>query len=147
MSPKILASILAVSASLAVVPLAASAKTVHFGSTLNTAQEVPPHGTEGTGTLKATYNTVSKALDYKVSYDKLTGPATAAHFHGPAAPGENAKPVVPVPADALASPIRGHAVLTAEQASDLMAGKWYFNVHTAANPGGEIRGQVEQTKK
>ncbi|MGI4857340.1 MAG: CHRD domain-containing protein [Janthinobacterium lividum] len=146
MSLKTLPLILAACAAVAFTPLAASAKTVHFSSTLDTAQEVPPHTTDGTGMLKATYNTVSKALDYNVSYDKLTGPATAAHFHGPAAPGVNAKPVVPVPADALASPIKGHAVLTAEQASDLMAGKWYFNVHTAANPGGEIRGQVEKAK-
>lgn len=146
MSVKSLPFILAASAAFAFAPLSASAKTVHFGATLTTAQEVPPHSTDGTGMLKASYNTVSKALDYTVSYDKLTGPATAAHFHGPAAPGENAKPVVPVPTDALASPIKGHAVLTAEQASDLMAGKWYFNVHTAANPGGEIRGQVEKAK-
>ncbi|MGI4985514.1 MAG: CHRD domain-containing protein [Janthinobacterium lividum] len=130
----------------AFTPLVASAETVHFDSVLNAAQEVPPHGTDGVGKLKATYDTASRVLDYNVSYDKLTGPATAAHFHGPAAPGENAKPVVPVPAGMLASPIKGHAVLTDEQANALMAGKWYFNVHTAVNPGGEIRGQVEKTK-
>ena len=51
-----------------------------------------------------------------------------------------------VPAKDLgASPIKGEATLTPEQATDLQAGKWYFNIHTAANKGGEIRGQV--TKK
>jgi hypothetical protein len=40
------------------------------------------------------------------------------------------------------SPFEGEATLTDAQASDLMAGKWYFNIHTAANKGGEIRGQV-----
>ncbi|MEA2847637.1 MAG: hypothetical protein QOG78_2918, partial [Rhodospirillaceae bacterium] len=57
----------------------------------------------------------------------------------------NAGVVVPVPAPAtggLASPLKGDATLTDAQAADLAAGKWYFNVHTAANKGGEIRGQV-----
>ena len=40
------------------------------------------------------------------------------------------------------SPITGTATLTPAQAADLAAGKWYVNLHTAANPGGEIRGQV-----
>ncbi|MGN6102228.1 MAG: CHRD domain-containing protein [Devosia sp.] len=42
--------------------------------------------------------------------------------------------------------MKGHATLTAAQVADLEAGKWYFNVHTAKNPNGEIRGQVEQAK-
>ena len=40
------------------------------------------------------------------------------------------------------SPVEGSATLTDAQAADLMAGKYYINIHTAANPGGEIRGQV-----
>lgn len=70
----------------------------------------------------------------------LSGPATAAHFHGPASAGANAGVVVPF-ANA-ASPIEGQATITAAQAADLMAGRWYANIHTAANPGGEIRGQM-----
>ena len=42
----------------------------------------------------------------------------------------------------MASPLKGEATLTDAQAADLAAGKWYFNIHTAANKGGEIRGQV-----
>ncbi len=37
---------------------------------------------------------------------------------------------------------KGKATLTAAQAADLTAGRWYVNLHTAKHPGGEIRGQV-----
>ena len=83
---------------------------------------------------------ITHALTYNVTYEGLTGPAAAAHIHGPAEPGANAPPVVPF-ANA-ASPITGTATLTDAQAADLAAGKWYVNVHTAANRGGEIRGQI-----
>ncbi len=42
----------------------------------------------------------------------------------------------------MTSPVSGQATLTDAQAADLLAGRWYINLHTAANPGGEIRGQV-----
>ena len=71
----------------------------------------------------------------------FAGPATAAHFHGPAEAGKNAGVAVAIP-NAASSPAEGSATLTDAQAADLMAGKYYINVHTAANPGGEIRGQV-----
>ena len=127
-------------------PVSASAETLHFSAQLSSATEVPPHQTNGTGMVKATYNTTSKALHYDITYKGLTGPATAAHFHGPAMEGQNAPPVVPIKPTDLASPIKGEATLTAAQAADLTAGKWYFNVHTAANPGGEIRGQLAAAK-
>ena len=74
--------------------------------------------------------------------DRWTGPATGAHFHGPAMPGANAAVVVPFTGP-IASPITGTATLTDAQIADLSAGRWYINIHTAANPGGEIRGQVQ----
>jgi CHRD domain len=40
------------------------------------------------------------------------------------------------------NPIEGQATLTEEQAQQLMAGEWYVNGHTQANPNGEIRGQL-----
>ena len=119
------------------------AEMVNFEADLNAASEVPPNDSKGSGSTTATYDTASKKLCYKGSYSGLTGPATAAHCHGPAEPGNNAGVQIPVFSDATAkSPFEGEATLTDAQASDLMAGKWYFNVHTAANKGGEIRGQV-----
>ena len=80
-------------------------------------------------------------LRWKVNYAGLTGPATAGHFHGPSNVGANAGVVVPWPGP-IGSPMEGSATLTAAQATDLMAGRWYANIHTAANPGGEVRGQM-----
>jgi hypothetical protein len=120
-------------------PALAEQKT--FSATLTAAEEVPPSQSTATGMVEATYDTDTKVLTYTVEYSGLSGDATGAHFHGPAAPGENADPVVAVP-DPLASPISGTATLDDAQAADLLAGKWYFNVHTAQYPDGEIRGQV-----
>lgn len=103
--------------------------------------EVPPTTSTGTGTLKATLNEATQVLSWTVTYSDLSGPLTAAHFHGPAMVGENAGAVVPITGD-LASPMTGEKTLTAPQMTDLTTGKWYVNLHTAANPDGEIRGQV-----
>ena len=127
----------------AVVMAAASplqAQTVHYSVALTGASEVPPNSTAGTGTVEADLDTATRTFSYTVTYAGLTGPAVAAHFHGPAATGANAPPVIAI--KDLASPIKGSAMLTADQMADLQAGKWYFNVHTKAHPGGEIRGQL-----
>jgi hypothetical protein len=123
---------------------AAHAATLKFTATLSGAAETPPTTSAGTGTVTASLDTTTKAFSYTVVYSGLTGPAMAAHFHGPAAVGAKGPPVLPV--KATVSPITGQAVLTDAQISGLEAGMWYFNIHTAANPGGEVRGQVVQAK-
>jgi hypothetical protein len=116
------------------------AATETFKAVLKGADEVPPNTTAGTGTVTVTYDPATKMLTWDGSYSGLTGPATAAHFHGPAEPGKNAGVAVPItPAT---SPLKGSATLTDAQASDLEAGRWYVNVHTEANKGGELRGQL-----
>ena len=110
-------------------------------ATLDGKSEVPPTTTAGKGTADIDYDPASKKLSWKLTYSGLSGPPTAAHFHGPAEPGKNAGVAVAIP-NATSSPAEGSATLTDAQAADLMAGKYYVNVHTAANPGGEIRGQV-----
>ncbi len=93
------------------------------------------------GDAAVTYDTTSRQATWRISYSGLSGPPTAAHFHGPAQPGANAGVAVPIP-NVATSPAQGSATLTDAQAADLLAGRYYINIHTAANPAGEIRGQV-----
>jgi hypothetical protein len=122
----------------------ALAAQVNLSAMLTGTEEVPPNDSAGTGSLQATYDSESNVLNYTVTYSGLTGDPTAAHFHGPADPGENAPPTVPVEGS-LASPISGTATLTDAQEAELLAGQWYFNLHTAQYPDGELRGQVLQS--
>lgn len=94
----------------------------------------------GTGTATITYDEATNLLSWDITYGGLSGPVTVAHFHGPAVPGVNAG--VQVPITVTASPLIGSATITDAQEADLFAGLYYVNIHTAANPGGEIRGQV-----
>ena len=121
-------------------PLAARAEVIDFKATLSASTEVPPKNSTGTGDALASLDTATKKLSYTVTYSGLTGPATMGHIHGPAAVGANAGVVVPFASPV--TPIIGSVVLTDAQMADLMAGKYYVNIHTAANPAGEIRGQL-----
>jgi hypothetical protein len=135
---------LAFAAAMAIGAGSALAEMVTYKTTLRGAAEVPATTSMGTGTVESTYDTVTKKLTWTVTYSGLSGPATAAHFHSPAATTANAPPTVPL-SGALASPIKGEATLTDAQAADLAAGRMYFNLHTAANPSGEIRGQMAKS--
>ncbi len=116
------------------------AETVKFKADLKGSSEVPPNQSAGTGSVTATYDTATKLFSWKGSYSGLSGPAMAAHFHGPAPAGQNGGVALAIkPAT---SPFEGSATLTDAQANDLMAGNWYVNVHTDANKGGEVRGQL-----
>jgi hypothetical protein len=118
----------------------AVAEEAHLGAELSAASEVPPNDSGGTGTADVNYDTESKELSWTITFSGLTGPLTAAHFHGPAPEGENAGVVVPI--EGAESPLEGSATLTDEQATQLMEGMLYVNLHTDAHPDGEIRGQV-----
>jgi hypothetical protein len=128
-------------ATAALVAADASAETISFKAELSGANEVPAVEGDGKGTLTASYDTDTKTLTYKAEYTGLSGPVTAAHFHGPSDNAHNA-PVLIAITSGLASPMQGSAVLTDAQAADLVGGRLYFNVHTAKLKPGEIRGQV-----
>lgn len=123
----------------------ANAAAESFKVDLTGAQQVPPVETAGKGTADLTYDPATRMLTWTVDYSGLSSPATMAHFHGPAAAGKNG-PVaiwISTKGGSAASPIKGEATLTPEQAQQFSAGEWYVNIHTQSHPGGEIRGQVK----
>ena len=98
----------------------------------------PPNNGGGTAAIK--YDANTNVLTWNISYANLSGAPNAAHFHGPANPGMDAG--IQVTIDHTMNPVTGMATLTAAQETQLLAGMWYVNYHTAACPGGEVRGQV-----
>jgi hypothetical protein len=120
------------------------AATTTFKADLKGSSEVPPNTTPGTGSVTVTYDPATKKITWDGTFSGLTGPATAAHIHGPAPAGKNAGVLVwlSVKGKPATSPLKGSATLTDAQATDLVDGMCYVNVHTAKNPGGEIRGQL-----
>lgn len=127
-------------AGISALALSACAGPMYFQGPIAGAYEVPATASRGVGTVVAMVYPTTRAMTYTVEYKDLTGPAAAAHFHGPAAAGANAG--VLIPAVVTPTPIKGGATLTEEQFAALQAGTVYFNMHTAANPGGEVRGQL-----
>ncbi|MDO8458982.1 MAG: CHRD domain-containing protein [Burkholderiaceae bacterium] len=114
---------------------------VAFTTQLRAVNEVPPNASQGSGSVDAVLNKDTNLFRWKANYTGLTGPATAAHFHGPAAVGANAGVALAWPSP-IRNPLEGRATLTPAQAADLLAGRWYANIHTAAHPAGEVRGQM-----
>jgi hypothetical protein len=130
---------LALAGSAAIAP-AARAEMITVKADLKGSNEVPPNNSTATGTAVATLDTQTRTVTYTITFSGLSGPVVGAHFHGPSPAGGNAG--IALPFKTVQSPIEGSATLTENQAADLVAGKWYANLHTAANPGGELRGQM-----
>lgn len=127
----------------------AQAAPVSFKVVLTGADEVPPVQNTGSGTVELTYDSGTRVVTWDVSFSGLSGPATMAHFHGPAAAGKNAGVKVWISQKGgmdVASPIKGEATLSPDDAKMFEAGDMYINVHTKDHPGGEIRGQVVPPK-
>lgn len=108
------------------------------------SQEVPAVTTSATGNLSGSYDTTSKSLIYTVTWTGLSGEATMAHFHGPALAGAIAPPMetLTITANGTAGTATDTITATSALHAALLAGQVYYNIHTAAHPDGEIRGQI-----
>ena len=118
------------------------AAMVEMHADLKASNEVPPNESTGTGSVTANFDTESNKLSWKGAVSGLSGPVTAAHFHAAEA-GRNGAVAIPIIGVDQGS-FEGSATLTDTQAEDLMADKWYVNIHTATHKAGEIRGQVKK---
>jgi hypothetical protein len=133
------------SLALVVAPWAASAAIIDLEASMDCAQANAGIGTcdlggSGTGSASITFDDETNLLSWNISWSGLSAPVTAAHFHGPALPDENAG--VTVGFDHTINPNVGSATLDAVQAAELLNELWYINVHSSNFPAGEIRGQV-----
>ncbi len=118
------------------------------------AQEVPAVTTNATGTIVASYSQYTKTLTYRMTWSGLSGNATAAHIHGIGEAGivagvlqdfTNTSNTISKTASGI---YNGSLFIDGTKFTEelLLAGKYYMNIHTAANPGGEIRGQLILSK-
>ena len=100
-------------------------------------------GSAGIGTAAMQFDEGTSIFSWDIEWSGLSSAAFLAHFHGPANPDQNGAVQVDIGGiSGVASPSIGETTITAGQAADLLAGRWYINIHTPQFPGGEIRGQV-----
>ena len=127
-------------------------ENIYVGTALpmSGAQETPAVTTSATGSIDANYNRLTRTLTYKVTFSGLSDKATAAHIHGLGEAGVSA-PVVQtfvgfplLAAGTYSGTLLVDGVKIKEE--DILAGRYYVNIHTALRPAGEIRGQLVLTK-
>lgn len=140
MSWTVLRAVLVCLGCLVLPAVPAAAQAVNLKAELKGGNEVPPLSVSGTGQLTATFEPATRKLSWKGTLANLTAAPTMAHFHGPAEASKNAGLQVTIPNPGAS--FSGEATLTDQQARDMLAGMWYVNIHTAAHPAGEVRGQL-----
>lgn len=115
-----------------------------FAARLNGAQEVPAVNTNAVGVATFFLNNSRDTLCIKATFNGLSGAVTSSHIHEALA-GSNGGVVIDltnnINGNMLSATLTG-AALTPEVIAKMLSGAYYLNVHTAANPNGEIRGQI-----
>ena len=124
------------------ISMATHASIISLSASIDGRQADAGNGTGslGTGSASMTLDDITKEFKWNVQWSGLTGDVTAAHFHGPALPNQNAG--VQVGFDTVSNLSIGDTILNSTQESDLLTGLWYINIHSTDVPAGEIRGQV-----
>ena len=122
----------------------AQAATVMYVAMMDGKSEAPAVETDGRGRGQLIFDPATKEGRWLVSWQGLSGPATAAHVHCGAEAGANAGVALNL-GDASSGKVSGTGQFTDAQFAGLEAGKCYINVHTEKNKGGEVRGQISKT--
>ena len=107
--------------------------------------EVPANNSSGIGDVYFTFDDSNNGLTLNITYSGLSGAPTAAHVHNGAA-GSNGPVVTAITLTPPTSPqgtFTGSATLSNADAAAFLSGNLYVNIHTAAFPNGELRGQLD----
>jgi hypothetical protein len=112
---------------------------ITYNIVLEGVQESPRVATPGIGSGTVVVNTVANTLTYNLSYSGLLGTVTVAHFHGPA----NRDSGAGVKINVSSNPTSGTVTYLEADEADILAGRWYYNLHSSAFPSGELRGQLD----
>ena len=120
----------------------ANPNLVTLTTTMDGASVIPPARSGAAGRLDALYDSSTRVLRWKASWDGLAGAITAVQFHGPADAAHNA-PATMIWPSPFGTRYEGRATLTPQQAADLVGGRWYVSVFTSSYPQGELRGQLQ----
>lgn len=117
------------------------------GLVISGANEVPAVTTNGSGSMNVSYDKNTKILMVTATWTGLSADPVAAHIHGTAPKGVNAGVKVDLSSDITTASGNTTKHVTVDEVAikedSLLAGFYYLNIHTPANPGGEIRGQIE----
>lgn len=118
--------------------------TYNISGAASGSQEVPAVTTAATGSITGTYNKNTNVLNFTITWSGLSANIVGMHFHGPAVAGENASVAIGITGapTTTSGTHTGSVTLTDAHETDLLAGRWYYNIHTSTNANGEIRGQI-----
>lgn len=133
------------------IPFFANAAIINLASIMTPGAEVPPVNAPGaSGSAAMVLDSDTGQFSWVIGFEGLSGPATAAHFHE-AAVGMTGDVVLDLDTDPgvtfsalgqTSGSFSGGTILDPNSIDDILADQWYINIHTEANPAGEIRGQV-----
>jgi hypothetical protein len=122
--------------------VSANADVLHYRAQLKGTSESPPSAGRARGLITVLVDTDRRVMEYTVTYAGLSGPIAVAGFKEESSPPDD--PIVTAPVGAGTSSIHAVVQVTDEEMRDLDRGKWLFDISTAANPGGEIRGRLQR---
>ncbi|WP_158276112.1 CHRD domain-containing protein [Brumimicrobium oceani] len=120
-----------------------------FDGMLSGMQEVPAVTTNAMGVAQFSLNSDFTAIDYRVQVEGLSGAIMGAHLHNAEA-GANGPVVVDLTGDVTGNTISGTisgGAIDQALVIEMLKGNVYLNVHTAANPNGEIRAQINRVAR
>jgi hypothetical protein len=124
---------------------AANTNVVKYDVTLQGENQTPAVNDAGTGKFTGTYDKTTKVITYKITWTLTkSAVATMAHFHGPADSKTNAGVQIGIfgSQNTTGTFEATTAALSDAQAADLLAGRWYVNLHSTLNGSGAIRAQL-----